>query len=128
MDKLEALKVLFGINADESGDGGASQPEQEKKQTEQETKQTEQETKQTEQETKGKETSGAFTKDDLRMMIRETLTELVSEKEDEQKKRQEAARAAGVVKVPEDNKRTIDDIMAERYKSVMGTKEKEKEN
>lgn len=70
-------------------------------------------------------TTGA-SMEDVRSIIREEFKSMMSEAMQKKEEAQKAARAASSIPVPEENKRTVDDIMAERYLSAMGAK-KEKE-
>lgn len=104
---------------------GEKQPEP--KPTEPEPTPTEPEPKPTEPEPTPTEpkTTGA-SEVDMRSLIREEFKSMMSEAMQKKEEVQKAARAASSIPVPEENKRTVDDIMAERYLSAMGAK-KEKE-
>ena len=64
--------------------------------------------------------------EDVRSIIREEFKSMMSDAMQKKEESQKTARAASFIPVPEENIRTVDDIMAERYLSAMGTK-KEKE-
>ena len=99
---------------------GEKQPED--KTTDPEPEQTEPEP--TEQKEEEPKTTGA-SMEDVRSIIREEFKSMMSEAMQKKEEAQKAARAASSIPVPEENKRTVDDIMAERYMSAMGSKEKE---
>lgn len=65
---------------------------------------------------------------DVRSMIREELRSIMTEAYEVEQKNQKAARAASVQSVPpKEPERSVEDIMAERYKNALGVKtEKEK--
>lgn len=111
MEVGEFFTLLFGEKQPEE-----VQPEPEPVQTEPEP---------TEPEPTEPKTTGASI-EDVRSIIREEFKSMMSEAMQKKEEAQKAARAASSIPVPEENKRTVDDIMAERYLSAMGAK-KEKE-
>ena len=73
------------------------------------------------------ETSGG-NDPDIKEMIREELRSIMKEAYEVEQKKQKVARAASVQKVqPTEPERSVEDIMAERYKNALGVKT-EKEN
>ena len=65
---------------------------------------------------------------DIKEMIREELRSIMKEAYEVEQKKQKVARAASVQKVqPTEPERSVEDIMAERYKNALGVKT-EKEN
>lgn len=100
---------------------GEKQPEEIP--TEPEPVQTEPEPVQTESEPEPKTTGASEV--DMRSLIREELKSMMSEAMQKKEEAQKAARAASSIQVPEENKRTSEDILAERYISAMGGKQKE---
>lgn len=79
------------------------------------------------EETKPKEEKSTGSSDEMRNLVREELKSMISEMMEEKAKATKAARAATAMPVPEENKRTVDDIMAERYLSAMGAKKEKGE-
>lgn len=69
-------------------------------------------------------TTGA-SMEDVRSIIREEFKSMMSEAMQKKEEAQKAARAASSIQVPEENKRTSEDILAERYIAAMGGKQKE---
>ena len=69
-------------------------------------------------------TTGA-SMEDVRSIIREEFKSMMSEAMQKKEEAQKAARAASSIPVPEENKRTSEDILAERYIAAMGGKQKE---
>lgn len=69
-------------------------------------------------------TTGAFM-EDVRSIIREEFKSMMSEAMQKKEEAQKAARAASSIPVPEENKRTSEDILAERYIAAMGGTKKE---
>lgn len=103
---------------------GEKQPEETPTEPTQ-TEPTQTEPEPTEPEPTEPKTTGASI-EDVRSIIREEFKSMMSEAMQKKEEAQKAARAASSIPVPEENKRTVDDIMAERYLSAMGAK-KEKE-
>lgn len=62
---------------------------------------------------------------DMRSLIRDELKSMMSEAMQKKEEAQKAARAASSIPVPEENKRTSEDILAERYIAAMGGTKKE---
>ena len=61
---------------------------------------------------------------DIREMIRDELRSIMKEAYEVEQKKQKAARAASVQTVPsKEPERSVEDIMAERYKNALGVKE-----
>ncbi len=69
-------------------------------------------------------TTGA-SMEDVRNIIREEFKSMMSEAMQKKEEAQKAARAASSIPVPEENKRTSEDILAERYIAAMGGTKKE---
>lgn len=69
-------------------------------------------------------TTGA-SMEDVRSLIREEFKSMMSEAMQKKEEAQKAARAASSIPVPEENKRTSEDILAERYIAAMGGTKKE---
>lgn len=69
-------------------------------------------------------TTGA-SMEDVRSIIREEFKSMMSEAMQKKEEAQKAARAASSIPVPEENKRTSEDILAERYIAAMGGTKKE---
>lgn len=69
-------------------------------------------------------TTGA-SMEDVRSIIREEFKSMMSEAMQKKEEAQKAARAASSIQVPEENKRTSEDILAERYIAAMGGTKKE---
>ena len=69
-------------------------------------------------------TTGA-SMEDVRSIIREEFKSMMSEAMKKKEEAQKAARAASSIPVPEENKRTSEDILAERYIAAMGGTKKE---
>lgn len=63
--------------------------------------------------------------EDVRSIIREEFKSMMSEAMQKKEEAQKAARAASSIPVPEENKRTSEDILAERYIAAMGGTKKE---
>ena len=65
---------------------------------------------------------------DMKEMIREELRSIMKEAYEVEQKKQKVARAASVQTVPsKEPERSVEDIMAERYKNALGVKKKEGE-
>lgn len=113
MEVGEFFNLLFGEKGTEPTQPEPVQPEP--VQPEQEP---------TEPEPTEPKTTGA-SMEDVRSIIREEFKSMMSEAMQKKEEAQKAARAASSIPVPEENKRTSEDILAERYIAAMGGTKKE---
>ena len=116
MEVKEFLRALIGdeIEVEESADSTTAET---------------QETSVEEEGAKEAESSNESESDKLRKVIRDELKGMLSEIAEQEAERTKRARAQSVAKVPEKQpERTVDDIMAERFKTSMGIKEKKEGN
>ena len=116
MEVGEFFNLLFG----EKG----AEPEQPKPEEPKPTEPKSEEPKPTEPKPEEPKTTGASI-EDVRSIIREEFKSMMSEAMQKKEEAQKAARAASSIQVPEENKRTSEDILAERYIAAMGGKQKE---